>query len=135
MLSLRSIRLCGAVPALKQSAKLALVSHQTRSFASPSEAVQEVEKSPATMVKVAAVDIDGVLRGKYVSKNKFLSASKKGLAFCSVVFGWDCAGAFFIVYHIYFAWLIVFGLQMSFTTIPRWWAGTWATLTSPLLLT
>ncbi|EIW69792.1 hypothetical protein TREMEDRAFT_68303 [Tremella mesenterica DSM 1558] len=41
-------------------------------------------------VKVAGVDVDGVLRGKIMSKSKFLSAVKsEGFGFCSVVFGWD----------------------------------------------
>ncbi|CAD6574075.1 MAG: hypothetical protein TREMPRED_001001 [Tremellales sp. Tagirdzhanova-0007] len=41
-------------------------------------------------VKVAGVDVDGVLRGKIMSKSKFLSAVKHdGFGFCSIVFGWD----------------------------------------------
>ncbi|KAK6066065.1 Type-1 glutamine synthetase 2 [Seiridium cupressi] len=40
-------------------------------------------------VKLAGVDADGVLRGKLVSKNKFLSVAKSGFGFCSVIFGWD----------------------------------------------
>ncbi|KAI0664647.1 glutamine synthetase/guanido kinase [Cubamyces menziesii] len=41
-------------------------------------------------VKVAGIDVDGVLRGKYMSKEKFLSAaSSDGFNFCSVIFGWD----------------------------------------------
>ncbi|KAK1216366.1 hypothetical protein PQX77_020980 [Marasmius sp. AFHP31] len=41
-------------------------------------------------VKVAGIDVDGVLRGKYMSKDKFLSAaSSDGFGFCSVIFGWD----------------------------------------------
>ncbi|TFK92309.1 glutamine synthetase/guanido kinase [Polyporus arcularius HHB13444] len=41
-------------------------------------------------VKVAGVDVDGILRGKYMSKEKFLSAaSSDGFNFCSVIFGWD----------------------------------------------
>ncbi|KAJ7632779.1 hypothetical protein FB45DRAFT_913458 [Roridomyces roridus] len=41
-------------------------------------------------VKVAGIDVDGVLRGKFMSKEKFLSAaSSDGFGFCSVVFGWD----------------------------------------------
>ncbi|KAH0830621.1 hypothetical protein J3R83DRAFT_2076 [Lanmaoa asiatica] len=40
-----------------------------------------------TKIKVA---VDGVLRGKYMSKAKFLSAvSSGGFGFCSVIFGWD----------------------------------------------
>ena len=36
------------------------------------------------------VDVDGVLRGKIMSKSKFLSAVKHdGFGFCSIVFGWD----------------------------------------------
>lgn len=31
----------------------------------------------------------GILRGKLVSKKKFLSVAKDGFGFCSVVFGWD----------------------------------------------
>ena len=40
-------------------------------------------------VKVAGVDIDGMLRGKLMSKKKFLSIAENGFGFCSVVFGWD----------------------------------------------
>lgn len=40
-------------------------------------------------VKLAGVDVDGILRGKLVSKKKFLSIAKAGFGFCSVIFGWD----------------------------------------------
>lgn len=40
-------------------------------------------------VKVGLTDIDGVIRGKYMSKAKFFSALDKGFAFCDVVLGWD----------------------------------------------
>ena len=42
-----------------------------------------------TKVKLAGVDIDGVLRGKLISKKKFLSVVEDGFGFCSVVFAWD----------------------------------------------
>jgi glutamine synthetase len=42
-----------------------------------------------TKVKVAGVDIDGILRGKLISKKKFLSIAESGFGFCSVIFGWD----------------------------------------------
>ncbi|OCH93407.1 glutamine synthetase/guanido kinase [Obba rivulosa] len=43
-----------------------------------------------TKVKIAGIDIDGVLRGKYMSKEKFISAATSdGFGFCSVIFGWD----------------------------------------------
>lgn len=40
-------------------------------------------------VKVAGVDVDGILRGKLMSKKKFLSIANDGFGFCSVIFGWD----------------------------------------------
>ncbi|KAL4781305.1 hypothetical protein BJX76DRAFT_18839 [Aspergillus varians] len=42
-----------------------------------------------TRVKLAGVDADGMLRGKLVSKKKFLSVVDDGFGFCSVIFGWD----------------------------------------------
>lgn len=42
-----------------------------------------------TKVKVAGIDVDGMLRGKLVSKKKFLSIASEGFGFCSVIFGWD----------------------------------------------
>jgi len=42
-----------------------------------------------TSVKVAGIDVDGVLRGKLMAKKKFLSIAKDGFGFCSVIFGWD----------------------------------------------
>ncbi len=42
-----------------------------------------------TKVKVAGIDIDGQLRGKLISKKKFLGIASEGFGFCSVVFGWD----------------------------------------------
>jgi len=40
-------------------------------------------------VKVAGIDVDGVLRGKLMAKKKFLSIAQDGFGFCSVIFGWD----------------------------------------------
>jgi glutamine synthetase len=40
-------------------------------------------------VKVGVFDIDGVLRGKFMSRDKFLSALDGGFGFCDVVLGWD----------------------------------------------
>lgn len=40
-------------------------------------------------VMLGYVDLDGLIRGKYVSRQKFDSICKKGGAFCSVVLGWD----------------------------------------------
>ena len=40
-------------------------------------------------VKVAVSDMDGILRGKYMQRDKFLSALDGGFGFCDVVLGWD----------------------------------------------
>ncbi len=40
-------------------------------------------------VKVGITDIDGVLRGKYMHRDKFLKATESGFGFCDVIFGWD----------------------------------------------
>ena len=40
-------------------------------------------------VKIGVFDTDGVLRGKYLSRDKFLSALDKNLGFCDVILGWD----------------------------------------------
>jgi glutamine synthetase len=51
--------------------------------------IEEIRASDAPKVKVAITDIDGVLRGKYLHRDKFLSALDGGFGFCDVVFGWD----------------------------------------------
>ena len=48
-----------------------------------------VEEGGHAFVKLGMADIDGILRGKYVSRAKFLSALENGLGFCDVVVGWD----------------------------------------------
>jgi glutamine synthetase len=40
-------------------------------------------------VKLGVVDSDGILRGKYMARDKFLSALDHGFGFCDVVLGWD----------------------------------------------
>ena len=54
--------------------------------------LDQVRASASDYVKVAIVDTDGILRGKYLDKAKFLSAATgDGFGFCDVVFGWDSA--------------------------------------------
>lgn len=55
----------------------------------PADVLEQVRRSAGQRVKLAIADLDGVLRGKYVHKEKFLSAADAGFGFCNVVFGWD----------------------------------------------
>jgi glutamine synthetase len=57
--------------------------------ASTQAILDQVRAAPTTRVKVAVSDTDGVLRGKYLHKDKFLAAADSGFGFCNVVFGWD----------------------------------------------
>lgn len=60
-----------------------------RSITNKEQAREFVEQSAHSHVKVGVFDIDGVMRGKYMSKDKFLSALDNGFGFCDVVLGWD----------------------------------------------
>ncbi len=53
------------------------------------QVIADVLASPGNRVKVAVSDIDGILRGKYIHKDKFVSAVEGGFGFCDVVYGWD----------------------------------------------
>ena len=54
-----------------------------------SQARQLVNERELGHVKVGVFDVDGVLRGKYISSKKFFSALDNGFGFCDVVLGWD----------------------------------------------
>lgn len=60
-----------------------------RSITTAEQAMAIVQQRNLKHVKVGLVDLDGVLRGKYMSRDKFFSALKKGFGFCDVVLGWD----------------------------------------------
>jgi glutamine synthetase len=49
-----------------------------------------IRKHPLAKVKLAVTDIDGILRGKYISAEKFSGVAEANVGFCDVVFGWDC---------------------------------------------
>ena len=48
-----------------------------------------VEERGLQHVKVGVFDNDGILRGKYIDRDKFFAALDKGFGFCDVVLGWD----------------------------------------------
>jgi glutamine synthetase len=60
-----------------------------RAIKTVADAKQIVEQRGLTHVKVGLFDVDGVMRGKYMSKAKFFSSLDNGFAFCDVVLGWD----------------------------------------------
>lgn len=60
-----------------------------REVVSVADAKAIVEERNIDYVKIGLHDIDGVMRGKYVSRDKFFSILDNGLAFCDVVLGWD----------------------------------------------
>ena len=53
------------------------------------EVIASLKGLPTEKVKVGVSDIDGIMRGKYIHKEKFYSAMDSGFGFCDVVFGWD----------------------------------------------
>ena len=56
---------------------------------SEAEIIETIKHSDSNQIKFAVTDIDGVLRGKVISKKKFLMSIAEGLGFCNVIFGWD----------------------------------------------
>jgi glutamine synthetase len=64
----------------------------------PTTAVElrkELEARKIKHVKLGGFDVDGVLRGKYVSLEKFFSVLEGGFGFCDVIFGWDVNDALY----------------------------------------
>jgi glutamine synthetase len=57
------------------------------------ELIAKLEAQGIKEAKIGGFDVDGVLRGKYVSLAKLRSALKHGFGFCDVIFGWDIGDA------------------------------------------
>ncbi len=62
----------------------------TRSEATADDIRKKIENEDIQYIKIGVFDVDGILRGKYMHRDKFLSALDKGFGFCDVVLGWDC---------------------------------------------
>ena len=60
-----------------------------RKVKTAADARKIVNKRKLDYVKVGVFDVDGIMRGKYMSKAKFFSALDGGFGFCDVVLGWD----------------------------------------------
>ena len=61
----------------------------------PPEFWRRLDDEGVRWAKIGGFDIDGVLRGKYVSIEKLRSALDGGFGFCDVIFGWDMADALY----------------------------------------
>jgi len=59
--------------------------------ASAEALVNDLASQGISRAKIGGFDLDGILRGKYVSLDKLRSALKGGFGFCDVIFGWDVA--------------------------------------------
>jgi glutamine synthetase len=62
---------------------------KARDVKTTEDAKKIVAERDLDYVKVAVTDMDGILRGKYMQRDKFLSALDGGFGFCDVVLGWD----------------------------------------------
>jgi glutamine synthetase len=54
------------------------------------EIIQYVKQHPSGKVKIAFTDIDGILRGKYISTEKFLSVVDSNMGFLQCHFWLGC---------------------------------------------
>ena len=62
---------------------------EPRAVRTAEDARQIVRDRNLTHIKVGVHDVDGILRGKYLHRDKFFSALDGGFGFCDVVLGWD----------------------------------------------
>src|SRR5262249_3875281 len=62
---------------------------QPSDVANAADARTIVEERKLDHVKLGVFDMDGILRGKYMGRDKFFSALESGFGFCDVVLGWD----------------------------------------------
>jgi glutamine synthetase len=69
--------------------KLVIFKIQMKLQMTESAILNEIKKPEYQKVKIAFPDIDGILRGKVIHKDKFLEILEKSIGFCNVIFGWD----------------------------------------------
>ena len=67
----------------------------TKILTSKQHFTKKLKDPPGSKVKFAVTDIDGVLRGKVVSKEKLVKSLETGIHFCNVIFGWDMSDALY----------------------------------------
>ncbi|HBU96829.1 glutamine synthetase family protein [Thalassospira lucentensis] len=62
---------------------------QAQDVKTADDARKLIQERDIKFVKIGVFDVDGIMRGKYMHRDKFLSALDSGFAFCDVVLGWD----------------------------------------------
>ena len=62
---------------------------EPRKVRTAADAKKIVDERGLSHLKVGVFDIDGIMRGKYMARDKFFGALDKGFGFCDVVLGWD----------------------------------------------
>lgn len=67
------------------------VSKNSKKKRTKAQILADVRSHAGSKVRLAIADVDGILRGKTVHVDKFLSAVEGGVGVCNIVFGWDCA--------------------------------------------
>ena len=68
---------------------------EARQIRTAQDALAVIASRGLSHVKVGVFDVDGILRGKYMSAAKFASALEGGFGFCDVVLGWDADDALY----------------------------------------
>lgn len=64
---------------------------EERALATADDVERFVRARDVQHAKLGVTDVDGILRGKYLHRDKLLSAVRNGFGFCDVVLGWDSA--------------------------------------------
>ena len=64
---------------------------EVRAIRTPTDALAAVDARKLSHVTIGVTDLDGVLRGKLLARDKLESAFKSGIGFCDVILGWDMA--------------------------------------------
>ena len=59
-------------------------------ISSAEEAIALINRRGLPYIKAGFFDLDGVMLGKYMKREKFIAALTDGFSFCDVVLGWDC---------------------------------------------
>jgi glutamine synthetase len=62
---------------------------EAREVKTAEDALALIDERALSHVKVGVFDSDGILRGKYMARDKFASSLSGGFSFCDVVLGWD----------------------------------------------